>query len=90
MLSRLLIGLPHEGHLDRGVMTDSFRGARYTTTFRNDPITTPSKAQPPISRPNTLYVFSGRRSSDSLSSQPYRTHDLGATSGATAKWEVRR
>ena len=42
MLSRLRIAVPHFGHAESGV-SDRPAGTRYTTTFRKDPIASPSR-----------------------------------------------
>src|SRR4051794_38398552 len=45
MLSRGAMNVPQLGQADGGRTTDSPRGTRQTTTFRNDPITSPRTAQ---------------------------------------------
>jgi hypothetical protein len=45
MLSRLAIGVAHDGQADGGRDSEAPVGARWTTTLRNDPTTTPSAAE---------------------------------------------
>jgi len=45
MSSRGVIGSPHLGQCDRGRTTDSPRGTRQMTTFRNDPMSRPKIPQ---------------------------------------------
>src|SRR5438045_1896768 len=44
MLSYGLTGAPHDGQRDGGCASDSPRGSRYATTFRNDPMIRPPRA----------------------------------------------
>jgi hypothetical protein len=41
--------LPHDGHCDGGVASDSPRGSRHTTTFRKLPMIAPRTAAKAIS-----------------------------------------
>jgi hypothetical protein len=59
MLSRGEIGVPHDGHADGGDTTDSRRGTRWMTTFRNDPTISPNTAHSATITPRTVRETAG-------------------------------